>query len=123
MIFSEAATRGVLWKKQFLKISQYSQESCRPQLKNRLQHRRFFPEYCEIFKNTYFEKHLLTAAFHFLKQSCFKKIATLSLIVNQKKKKKEKKIKIFSQTFTRNFSWISFSCVIYRTLTGHAQIG
>ena len=30
MDFSEAATGGVLWKKLFLKISQYSQESCRP---------------------------------------------------------------------------------------------
>ena len=30
MNFSEAATGGVLWKKLFLKISQYSQENCRP---------------------------------------------------------------------------------------------
>ena len=30
MNFLEAATRGDLWKKLFLKISQYSQESCRP---------------------------------------------------------------------------------------------
>ena len=30
MNFSEAATGGDLWKKLFLKISQYSQESCRP---------------------------------------------------------------------------------------------
>ena len=30
MNFSEAATGGVLWKKLFSKISQYSQESCRP---------------------------------------------------------------------------------------------
>ena len=30
MNFLEAATRDVLWKKLFLKISQYSQESCRP---------------------------------------------------------------------------------------------
>ena len=29
-IFSEAATRGVLWKKMFLQILQYSQESCKP---------------------------------------------------------------------------------------------
>ena len=27
----------------------------------------FFSEYCEIFKNTYFEEHLLTAASDFLK--------------------------------------------------------
>ena len=30
MNFSEAATRGVLLKKLFLKIGQYTQESCRP---------------------------------------------------------------------------------------------
>ena len=30
MNFSEAAIGGVLWKKLLLKISQYSQESCRP---------------------------------------------------------------------------------------------
>ena len=30
MDFSEAATGGVLWKKLFLKILQFSQESCRP---------------------------------------------------------------------------------------------
>ena len=28
----------------------------------------FSSEYCEIFKNTYFEEHLLTAASDFLKQ-------------------------------------------------------
>ena len=34
-------------------------------VKKRLQ---MFPsEYCKIFKNTYFEEHLLTAAFDFLK--------------------------------------------------------
>ena len=40
-------------------------------IKKRLQHR-YFPalssEYCEIFKNTYFEEHLLTAASDFFKQ-------------------------------------------------------
>ena len=30
MIFLEATTGGVLWKKLFLKHLQYSQESCRP---------------------------------------------------------------------------------------------
>ena len=45
MNFWEAPTGGVLWKKLFLKISQYSQA-----------------EYCEIFKNIYFEEHQLTAA-------------------------------------------------------------
>ena len=30
MNFSEEATGGVLWKRLFLLISQYSQESCRP---------------------------------------------------------------------------------------------
>ena len=28
----------------------------------------FLSKYCEIFKNTYFEKHLLTAAYDFLNQ-------------------------------------------------------
>ena len=51
MNFLEALTGGVLWKKLFLKIFQYSQA-----------------EYCEIFKNSYFEEHLLTAASDFLKQ-------------------------------------------------------
>ena len=32
-------------------------------IKKRLQHRHFPVKYCEIFKNTYFEKHLPTAAF------------------------------------------------------------
>ena len=27
----------------------------------------FSPEYCEVFKNTYFEEHLLTVASDFLK--------------------------------------------------------
>ena len=34
----------------------------------------FFCEYCEVFKSTYFEEHLLTAGSDFLKQiqsSCF----------------------------------------------------
>ena len=50
-IFLEAATGSVLLKKLFLKILQYSQT-----------------EYCKIFKNTYFEKHLLMAASNFWKQ-------------------------------------------------------
>ena len=36
-------------------------------IKMRLQHW-CSPEYCEVFKNTYFEEHLLTAASDFLKQ-------------------------------------------------------
>ena len=40
----------------------------------------------------------------------------------EKKKKKKKKFKPFAQTLTRNFSWISFSCIIYRMSTDHAQI-
>ena len=51
MNFSEAATGGVLWKKPFLKISQYSQV-----------------EFWEIFKSTYFKEHLLTASSDLLKQ-------------------------------------------------------
>ena len=59
MNFPEAATKGVLCKKLFFKILQYSQESCRP-LKE-IPTQVFSSEYCEIFKYTYFEKHLLTA--------------------------------------------------------------
>ena len=62
MNFSETATGGVLWKKLFLKILQYSQERCRPAtlLKR--------DSNSEIFKNTYFEEHLLTAVSVFFKQ-------------------------------------------------------
>ena len=45
----EGANGGVLCKKLFLKHL-------------------FSSEYCQIFKNTYFEEHLLTAASDFLKQ-------------------------------------------------------
>ena len=37
------------------------------------------------------------------------------------KKEKERKKK-FLQAFTRNLRWIFLICVIYRTLTDHAQI-
>ena len=40
----------------------------------------------------------------------------------EKEKAKRKKIKTFLQAFTRNFSWISLSCVIYRTWNDHALI-
>ena len=40
----------------------------------------------------------------------------------EKEKAKRKKIKTFLQAFTRNFSWISLSCIIYRTWTDHALI-
>ena len=33
----------------------------------------------------------------------------------KKKNEKEKKKKTFLEAFTRNFSWISLSCMIYRT--------
>ena len=48
--FTEAATRGVFWKKMLLKISQNLQEK---------------PVVCEIFKNTLFTEHLWMTA------SCF----------------------------------------------------
>ena len=38
----------------------------------------------------------------------------------ERKKKKKKKIRVFLQAFTRNFGWISLSCIIYRTSTDHA---
>ena len=69
MNFSEAAIRGVLWKKLFLKILQYSKESCRPAtLLKTDSNADVFSEYCKIFKNIYFEEHLLTTASDFLKQ-------------------------------------------------------
>ena len=52
---SEAATRGILQKKFFLKIFQYSQ-------KNETPTKVFSCECCEIFKKTYFEEHLRAAA-------------------------------------------------------------
>ena len=67
--FFKAATRGVAWKKLFLKISQYSQESCRPEtLLKTDSNKEFSSEYSKIFKNSFFEEHLLTAASDFLKQ-------------------------------------------------------
>ena len=61
MNFLEAVTGGVLWKKLFLKISEYSQESCRPAtlLKTDSPIQELSSEYRRIFKNTYFEEHLL----------------------------------------------------------------
>ena len=72
---TEAATRGVLWKKGVLRISQNSQENTcvkvsfnkvaglRPAtlLKKRLA-QVFFCEFSEIFKNTFFTEHLWTIA-------------------------------------------------------------
>ena len=67
--FFRTAARGVLWKKLFLKISQYSQESFRPAtFLKRDSNTGVFLWICEIFKSTYFEEHLLTAASDFLKQ-------------------------------------------------------
>ena len=57
---SKAATGG---------ISRYLQESCRPAtLLKQVLTQVLSCEYYEIFKNTYFEDHLLTAASDFLKQ-------------------------------------------------------
>ena len=51
------------------KISQYSKESCRPAtLLKRDSNTDISSEYCKIFKNSYFEEHLLTVASAFLKQ-------------------------------------------------------
>ena len=67
--FFRTATGGVLLKKLVLKILQYSQESCRAAtLLKKTPIQMFSSEYCEIFKNTYFEEHLLTAVSDFLKQ-------------------------------------------------------
>ena len=65
MIFTEAATRGVLQEKVFLGISQNSQENTcdRVSFLIKLQAQVFFCESCDIFKNTYFTEHLWTTAF------------------------------------------------------------
>ena len=56
-------------KKLFLKILQDLEESCRPAtLSKRDSNTDVSLRYCKIFKNTYFEEHLLTAASDFLKQ-------------------------------------------------------
>ena len=74
---SEIATRGVLWKKVFLEISQNSQENtfARDSFLIKLQPwgcnfikresltKVFSCEFCEISKNTFFIEHLRTTAF------------------------------------------------------------
>ena len=55
-------------KKLSLRISQYSQESCRHATLLKKESNTGFFQYCKFFKNIYFEEHLLTAAFDFLKQ-------------------------------------------------------
>ena len=71
-IVIEAATRVVLWKKLFLRISQYSQEiTCVGVLLIKLLVLKtptqvFSCEYCEIVKSTYSKEHLRTAALVFI---------------------------------------------------------
>ena len=73
--YSEAATRRVPKTKMFLEISQNSlatwfnsPEACNFIKKETLT--LGFPcEFCEIFKNTYFEEHLRTAGFDYLETS------------------------------------------------------
>ena len=59
-VFSEAATKGVLFKTVFLEISQKSQENtcARVSFLIRLQ----ACEFCEISKNTFLTEHLWTTA-------------------------------------------------------------
>ena len=61
---SEAATGGVLWKKLFLKISQYSQENCRPPtlLKRDSNTGVFLWLLRKFFEEHIFLRNLLTAA-------------------------------------------------------------
>ena len=56
----EVATGGVLFKKMFLKISQYSRE--RPVLDSLFNKIAGLMEYCDIFEKTYFEEDLRLAA-------------------------------------------------------------
>ena len=56
---SEAATKGFLLKKVFLKISQISQKStCVDDYQKETQTQEFPYEICEIFMSSYFEEHL-----------------------------------------------------------------
>ena len=73
--YSEAATRRALWKKVFLEISQISLATwfnstkvCNFIKKEALT-QVFSCEFCEIFKSTYFEEHLQTAASDYLEIS------------------------------------------------------
>ena len=60
---SEAVTGGVLWKKLFLKNSQYSEESCWPAtLLKRDSNTAVFLWIFPNFYEHYFEEHLLAAA-------------------------------------------------------------
>ena len=66
MNFPEVATGSDFWKNLFLKISQYSQESSRhATLLKETPTQTFSSEYSEIFIKTYFEEHLLMAAWFF----------------------------------------------------------
>ena len=69
MNFSEAATGGVLIKKAVLKIfSKIHRKVPGLQLfNNETPTQMFSSEYCDIFKNTYFEGHLLKAVSDFFK--------------------------------------------------------
>ena len=59
---AEAATRGVLWKKVLLEISQNSQESTCARVFFLIKLQDFFGEFCKISKNTFFTEHLRTTA-------------------------------------------------------------
>ena len=60
-LFSEAATRGVLYKKVFLEISKNS-----TLLKKETLTQVVSFEFCEIYKNTFFTEHLWKTAYLFL---------------------------------------------------------
>ena len=69
MNFSEAATGGVLWKKRVLKnFAIITGKLLTCNLFKRDSNTGVFLWILLFFKNTYFEEHLLTAAFDFLKQ-------------------------------------------------------
>ena len=70
----EAATRGVLWNKVFLEISQNSQEN-RPEACNFIKKETltqvFSSDFCEISKNTFFTEYLWTTASIYWNYYCF----------------------------------------------------
>ena len=79
-VCSEAATKGVLWKKVLLEISQNSKKNTCAKVSIKLYLKRdsaqvFSCEFCEISINTFFTEHLWTTAF-----VCFKRKSETTII-------------------------------------------
>ena len=79
-VCSEAATKGVLWKKVLLEISQNSKKNTCAKVSIKLYLKRdsaqvFSCEFCEISINTFFTEHLWTTA-----SVCFKRKSETTII-------------------------------------------